>query len=61
MKRTGGGEGFSVMKKDHFEKNMGNTMVADLQYARSKIDNEPELKDSVNALASFVKKNKMKY
>lgn len=61
MKRTSGGEGFSVMKKDHFERDMGNTSVSDLQYGRSKIDNEPELRDSVNSLSNYVKKNKMKY
>jgi hypothetical protein len=61
MKRTGGGEGFSVMKRDHSEKKMPDTSVSDLQYGRSKIDNEPELRDSVNALSSYVKKNKMKY
>jgi hypothetical protein len=61
MKRTGSGPGFSVMKKGHEERNMNNTNVSDLSYGRSKIDNEPELASSVNALASYVKKNRMKY
>lgn len=61
MKRTGSGVGFAATKKDHFEKDMGNTMVADTKYAKSDVDNEPELKASVNALTSYVKSHRMKY
>lgn len=61
MKRESKGEGYSVMKKDHFEKDMGKTQVSDLKYARSEMGNPEELKDSVNKLSSYVKKHKMKY
>lgn len=61
MKRTGGGIGYAAMKKGHEEKDMGKTMVSDLKYARSEMGNPEELKDSVNALSNYVKKNKMKY
>ena len=40
---------------------MGNTSVADTKYAKSDVDNEPELARSVDALASYVKNNRMKY
>ena len=61
MKRTGGGEGFAVTKRDHSEKTLASTGVADTKYARSDTNNEPELAGSVNALAGYVKKNRMKY
>lgn len=61
MKRTGSGEGYAATKKDHFEKSYGNTSVADTKYAKSDVDNEPELRASVDALSSYVKKNRMKY
>jgi len=50
--------GFDAMKKDHWQKDMSNTKVADLKYGRSQIDNEPELTDNVNKLADYVKKNR---
>lgn len=61
MKRTGGGEGYSVMKKDHFEKNLGQISVADTKYAKSDVNNEPELKASVDNLTRYVKSHRMKY
>lgn len=61
MKRTGSGIGFAATKKPHSEKMMGNTSVADTKYAKSDVDNEPELARSVDALASYVKNNRMKY
>ena len=61
MKRTGGGEGYSVMKKDHFEKNLGQVDVADTKYAKSDVNNEPELKASVDNLTRYVKNHRMKY
>ena len=61
MKRTGGGIGFAATKKDHSEKSLGNINVADTKYAKSQIDNEPELKASVNALTGYVKSHRMKY
>lgn len=61
MKRESKGEGYSVMKKDHWEKDAGKTGVSDLKYSRSEMGNPEELKDSVNALANYVKNNRMKY
>lgn len=61
MKRTGSGEGYAATKKDHFEKTLGNISVADTKYAKSDVDNEPELKQSVDALTNYVKKHRMKY
>jgi hypothetical protein len=61
MKREGGGEGFRVMKKGHEEKSMSPASCCDLKYAKYGMDNPKELKESTDALASYVKKNKMKY
>lgn len=61
MKRTGSGEGYAVTKRDHSEKRLSETGVADTKYAKSDTNNEPELAASVNALAGYVKKNRMKY
>lgn len=46
--------------KDHWEKSQGETSVADGRYA-SEMGNPEDLKRSVDSLASYVKKNKMKY
>lgn len=46
--------------KGHWEKSQGETNVADGKYA-SEMDNPADLKRSVDSLASYVKKNKMKY
>lgn len=61
MKRENSGEGYKVMKRGHEEKNLPNTAVADLKYAQHGMDNEKELRDDVDKLASYVKKHKMKY
>ena len=61
MKRTGSGQGFSVMKKGHEEKTLKNTMTAGTQYSKYGDDNERELAESVDKLAGFVKANRMKY
>ncbi len=50
----------SQFNDSHWEKKPGETMVADGKYA-SEMGNPEELKRSVDALASYVKKNKMKY
>lgn len=50
--------GYGVMKKDHFEKDMGKTSVADCRYGKG--DNPAELKESVDKLASYVRNNKVK-
>ena len=61
MKRTGSGEGFAATKKPHSEKSLKDTGVADLKYAKYGMDNEKELSESVDKLAGYVKKHKMKY
>lgn len=61
MKREGSGEGYGVTKKDHWEKDMAPTGVSNLKYAKSDVNNEPEIKESVNALSGYVKKHRMKY
>lgn len=49
------------MGADHWEKKPGETEVADGKYASSEMGNPEELKRSVDALASYTKKHKMKY
>jgi len=44
----------------HWEKKPADTSVADGKYA-TEMGNPEDLKKSVDALASYVKKNKMKY
>lgn len=44
----------------HWEKKPGETNVADGKYA-TEMGNPEDLKRSVDSLASYVKKNKMKY
>lgn len=44
----------------HWEKKPGNTSVADGKYA-TEMGNPEDLKKSVDALASYTKKHKMKY
>lgn len=61
MKRTGSGVGYSAMKKGHEEKSMKATDTSDLKYAKYGMDNPKELTESVDKLAAYVKKNKMKY
>lgn len=47
--------------KSHWEKKPGETKVADGKYASSEMGNPEELKRSVDSLASYTKKHKMKY
>ncbi len=44
----------------HWQENVEDTMVADTRYA-SEMGTAEEYKSSVDGLASYVKKNKMKY
>jgi len=50
----------SEFHDNHWEKKPGDTMVADGKYA-TEMGNPEELKRSVDALAAYAKKNKMKY
>jgi hypothetical protein len=51
----------SQFNDSHWEKNGEETAVADGKYATSEMGNPAELKRSVDALAAYTKKNKMKY
>ncbi len=48
------------MPKEHFEKDMSKMMSCDEKYA-GEFSNPEDLERSNNALASYVKKHKMKY
>lgn len=52
--------GMGQFNKDHWTKDQGKTAVADGRYA-SEMGNPEDLKRSVDALAAYTKKNKMKY
>lgn len=51
--------GYSVMKKDHYEKDVMMAYPSDCRYSYG--DNADELKMSTDKLAGYVKKNKMKH
>lgn len=45
----------------HYEKKPGDTSVADGKYTEGEMMNPEHLKKSVDSLASYTKKHKMKY
>lgn len=45
----------------HWQKDQGKTMVADGKYTEGEMSNPEHLKKSVDGLASYAKKHKMKY
>lgn len=47
--------------RDHWEKDMGKEGCCDLKYSSGQFSNPAELKESADQLASYVKKNRMKY
>lgn len=53
-------KGMPYFEKDHWEKKMDGTNVADGKYC-SEMGAPEELKSQVDALAAYTKKNKMKY
>ena len=58
MLNTKGGQ----MPKAFYEKKMDNIKCCDEKYAsQSTMDNPEDLKRSADALAAYVRKNKMKY
>lgn len=62
MKREGDMNAFKkATKSGHTEKTLSETSTSDLKYAKYGMDNEKELKESVDKLSGYVKKNKMKY
>lgn len=60
MKNKDSGRGMGYFNKEHWEKKESPTSVANGKYA-SEMGNPEDLKRSVDALASYAKKNKMKY
>jgi hypothetical protein len=52
--------GMEAMGPAHWEKKPGETKVADGKYA-GEFSNPEDLKRSVDALADYAKKNRMKY
>jgi hypothetical protein len=55
------GAGLPNFKREHWEKDAGETAVADGRYCTGEMDNPEHLKKSVNELAGYVKRNKMSY
>lgn len=51
----------SQFNKGHWEKNMGDVMVADGKYSTGEMNQAEEYKKDVDAFASYAKKHKMKY
>ena len=51
----------SQFNEGHWERKPGNTSVADGKYTEGEMSNPEHLKKSVDSLASYAKKNKMKY
>lgn len=48
-------------KEGYHEKDLKELATCDLKYAKSEMGNPEELKESVEHLASYVKKHKMQY
>lgn len=53
--------GMADFNQGHYEKKPGEPMLSDLKYTQGEMSNPEHLKESVNKLSSYVKKNKMKY
>ena len=53
--------GLGTFHAEHWEKKPGEPMDSDLRYTQGEMANPEHLKASVNALSSYVKKNRMKY
>lgn len=51
----------SQFNEGHWSKDQGAVEVADGKYTEGEMANPEHLKKSVNALASYAKKHKMKY
>ncbi len=53
--------GMKQFNEGHHEKKMADVSVADGKYTEGEMSNPEHLKKSVDALASYAKKHKMKY
>jgi len=51
----------SEFNSDHYERKYDNLEVANAKYTQGEMDNPEHLEKSNNALANYVKKNKIKY
>ena len=51
----------SKFNEGHWQKDAGETNMADGKYTSGEMSNPEHLKKSVDDLASYVKKNKMQY
>ncbi len=60
MKNKESGMRSATMPKDHWQKNESQVMSCDQKYA-SEFGNPQDLQRSADALAAYVRKNKMKY
>lgn len=60
MSKDKGGMRSATMPKEHFERKEGQLNVCKEKYA-SEFGNPSDLKKSNDALASYARKNKMKY
>ena len=61
MKEKAKGGGMPYFHKEHWTKDAGETAVADGKYTSGEMSNPEHLKHSVDALAAYAKKHKMKY
>lgn len=57
----GKGAGMPYFERDHWQKNAGETEVANGKYTQGEMSNPEHLKKSVDGLANYVRKNKMQY
>lgn len=53
--------GMGNFNKGHWTQDQGDTEVADGKYTSGEMDNPKHMKESVNKLSSYVKKNRMAY
>jgi hypothetical protein len=60
MKKSSGG-GMPNFNREHWTKDAGKTSSANGKYTSGEMDNPQHLKNSVDGLASYAKKNKMNY
>lgn len=60
MKDQSKSRGMPAFEKDHWEKKMSDVNVADGKYS-SEMNQAEEYKNSVDALAAYAKRHKMKY
>ncbi len=60
MKKEKKSGGMPYFNNDHWEKNLDDVSISNLKYA-TEFGNPQDLKESVDKLSAYVKKNKMSY